>query len=605
MSVQAPVSPEPRDIRLHLGDGITNSVDGVQRWLLSAGAFFMPLIVVGDSVDKFVLPKLVAARFLVIVLALVLLARWILTRRRTWRRTLLDLPLLALLLSTMLSTLFAVNQNVALFGFYLRYEGLFTVLTYAALFWLTVQSLNRPSDARFLCSSALAGASITSLVAIVQSLTGLGPGPDTSIGNFVRAFGTMGSPVELGTYLAMLIPLAVHRSLDETPLIGRLLAAGESLLMAAALLLTLTRGAWIAALIGVALVLLLNLSRRRAFAIGSIAAIATAALVLVLVLGFAPGRTSSLGGALGSRVQSTTSLDQGTIGDRLSVWSDSVKLLGRRPLLGSGPDSFGLVYPSVTSRRSTPGFDKAHNEILQVGVTNGLLGVLAYYLILMAIIVQLWRSRRDPVTAAMLVGLIAYEIALEAEFSWVPAAIPFWILAGVAFYGSGRRLELRSTKPRLTPGQREGLFAALVGVGLTLAFVVVPRPLQADRIFHQAIHDVGVGALDTARGELASARKMNPGEAVYAAEAGNLELNLRFGFRPGPGSDVVAAQTAYRDAVRLGTIDPGVYRGLAVADLTLGDRAEAIAAARRAVQLNWLDPDSRALLQMVETQPAT
>ncbi len=48
--------------------------------------------------------------------------------------------------------------------------------------------------------------------------------------------------------------------------------------------------------------------------------------------------------------------------------------------------------------------DKAQNDIIQVAVTNGLLGVLAYYLIVVTIAVQFWRNRRDGWTAAMLAG---------------------------------------------------------------------------------------------------------------------------------------------------------------------------------------------------------
>ena len=112
------------------------------RWVLRAGIFLLPLAFLPSIVDEFVLPKLLLTRLLVIILAILLLIGWSLQGAITWRRTPLDWPLIAFIGSAALSSVFAVNQVVAVFGTYDRWEGLLTIVTYALLFWLAVQFIS-------------------------------------------------------------------------------------------------------------------------------------------------------------------------------------------------------------------------------------------------------------------------------------------------------------------------------------------------------------------------------------------------------------------------------------------------------------------------------
>ncbi|HEY8814256.1 MAG TPA: hypothetical protein VIP57_04035 [Candidatus Dormibacteraeota bacterium] len=69
------------------------------------------------------------------------------------------------------------------------------------------------------------------------------------------------------------------------------------------------------------------------------------------------------------------------------------------------------------------------------------------------------------------------------------------------------------------------------------------------------------------------------------------------------GSDWTRAREAYLSAADLGSFDPSVFRQLAVADEHLGLRAEAIAAAKRSVELNPFDPRNLAVLKTVTSAP--
>src|SRR5438105_9901442 len=125
------------------------------RWVLVVAVFVIPLSFSPSLVDEFVLPKLLLARLLVTVLAVVLVVGWMRKGAITWKRTALDLPLLTFIASAAISTVFAVNSNLAIFGTYDRWEGLLTIASYALLFWLAVQLVTAEVDAEWIPWSLL------------------------------------------------------------------------------------------------------------------------------------------------------------------------------------------------------------------------------------------------------------------------------------------------------------------------------------------------------------------------------------------------------------------------------------------------------------------
>src|SRR5207302_10719237 len=98
------------------------------------------------------------------------------------------------------------------------------------------------------------------------------------------------------------------------------------------------------------------------------------------------------------------------------------------------------------------------------------------------------------------------------------------------------------------------------------------------------------------------ARSLGPYEATYATEAGNYALNLDLNRNPASNADWAAAREAYQAAARLGSFSPEMFQELAVVDEHLGDHAGAVAAARKALELDRYDPDSQKLLRALTGQ---
>ena len=216
----------------------------VERWFLRSGVFLLPLAYFWGTYDRYVLPKLVLGRALVIGLLLLFVARAMVTRTVSFRRTPLDLPLLAFIVSASLSTLVAYNRNVAVFGTYARYDGLLTILTYVALFWLSVQALAGPDDARSLLRVLLASGYVVAAAAIVQSIV-----DSATQGTLVAAAGSLGQKNVLGIFLVMLAPVAVRELLEADFWSRRILYLNLVAVLSTALVLSLSRSAWLGAAI--------------------------------------------------------------------------------------------------------------------------------------------------------------------------------------------------------------------------------------------------------------------------------------------------------------------------------------------------------------------
>ena len=513
------------------------------------------------------------------------------------RRTPLDLPILAFLASALVSTIFSVNRNVALFGTYGRYEGLLTLGTYAALFWLAAQTLRGREHARTLIRVMLASAYLVSIIAVVQwviaALTTTAPSPDTgfSYAGLPRASATLSNPTILAAFLAMLLPVGAMEFLEARSLTNRILGANAVFTMSIALTLTFVRMAWLGALAG--LVIAVAAPQRTPLRVRL--AISAAAVVLVIAV-LAIG-TIARGGLplIASVLERAASIGvlEGSGLTRIHVWKDTVPLVADRPLTGYGPDSFGMVYPHFRTGDWAPGFtiDKAHSEVLQIAATQGLVGVASYLWIVAASTLAFWRGRRNHGAAAAFGGVVAYQLWAQVNFSWVPAALPYWLFlaAAVCIWA----VELPEVRVGRLPRLRAIAVAVPVGLALIgLGVISGGREWSADHDFQAALDAEARGDLGSARASLATARSLAPEESQYAFEAGRVDL------RSNELGDARwhMANEAFSDAARLGTYYSAVYYDLALSDIQLGRRADAIAALHKALELNPGDPASVALL---------
>lgn len=546
-----------------------------ERWTLGIGLFILPLVYWPGTYDRWVLPKLLVGRLLVLVLAALWVTRAIASRAVSVRRSPIDLAVGGFVVSAALSTVFAVNVNVAIFGTYMRYDGLLTLATYAALFWLALQVVRGPEGARSLLRTLIASAYAVSAVAIAMWCLAWLAGGDAS-----HAYGTLGQWNVLGSFLDLAWPLVLWELAEARTWPGRILAANAGAVIGLALMLSFSRSAWAAGLLATIAMgtwYLRQNARLATIALGALVAIAGIAIAAVWLAG-GDSFTTALAARAGSMAQPES------WAPRLVIWQETLHLIASSPVVGYGPDTFGLVFPRFNTGYHAELIDKAHAETLQVFATQGLLGVAAYVWIVVAFALACWRRRGRDGAFAVLVAGLAYQATLQVNFTAIGSALPFWVFAAAAMNVAGAVRDSRTVTVTAPAAGGLGLAAPALAAAAVAGVVL---PYIADTSLLAAVSADRAGDTRQAEVAAAEARLLEPHESVYAVEVANVAFEH---------GDWGTAREAYTLAAALGTDNALVYRNLAVADRELGRTSEGLAAARTAYDMNPADPVNQAVL---------
>ena len=234
-------------------------------------------------------------------------------------------------------------------------------------------------------------------------------GFDASISSQItgnRAIGTIGSPVFLGTILGVIMPLAIEKSWTY------------ALAVSLGLMATGSRGAWIAAVIGIL---------AYGYKTGNKRTLIHASIIGLLAFYF-----------YGNRPYMRSDLE------RIATWKTAVHAANERPLVGVGPDGFGNSYRLYRSELNGNDIaEDAHNDILQAAATIGYPGLLTYLALVFvaftsvtapafgAVTVAFINAKANPLPLEVIV-LLAVIVGLYSNRDSVHAEVPTWVLSILA-----------------------------------------------------------------------------------------------------------------------------------------------------------------------------
>lgn len=191
-----------------------------------------------------------------------------------------------------------------------------------------------------------------------------------------------------------------------------------------ALVLTLTRHAWLAAFLVLTIAWLLRFRRMLWVYVASV----------VLLLAF----TASVAPEHWSRFRSIASLEDPSNYDRLCMAYAGVHMIEDAPLFGIGPGMVEHYYPIYRHPTSTRSHVMhLHNTLMQLGAERGLLTVIAYIWLMVAGAVLSYRAFRSDggisgpradLYLGTLLTLIAFNVAGIFEANWRDTEVQRWVL---------------------------------------------------------------------------------------------------------------------------------------------------------------------------------
>lgn len=524
-------------------NNLTNDSPGesLAFFSLLAFIFLMPLIFSTSTANTWGLWKVMVLRLTVLFLICGFSLHLIIKNNITWTFSSLDYHVLGFLFITSLATYFAVDVRKSIVGDYRQWEGLISVIMYGFIFFFSLNLAKDLMRVKLMMTVWTVAASIVSLYALGQQI-GLDPIDwNYTFIEAARSSSTLGSPLTLGAYLALSLPVAVAGIFLLNKLYGKIIAAAIGMVIFFALIFTYTRSAWIAAILALFIFAFVLRKNKR---IGSRSLmIISLGLILIVVLIF------FLNPLFSDRTSSLLRLEGGA---RLELWKITAGMIQSRPLFGFGLNTFRLVFPKFRTleqtrlERDIVEYDYPHNELLQVGVFSGLAGLFAYLVLLAGFVffsIKLIRESdgdRRVIAAAFFSASIAYLFSVQFSFGTVALTSLFWLMMGLMMSLASSKSTLIDTK------LLRSVYVKLLAGGLVLSLCflftyVIVRPVLADYYFKEGLvlqsRDMHLEAVE----KYEKAVAFNSGESFY----------------------LVGLATAYQELAAMGGTDSIRWRALA------------------------------------------
>jgi putative inorganic carbon (HCO3(-)) transporter len=278
-------------------------------------------------------------------------------------------------------------------------------------------------------------------------------------GNVVngRLTGPFSQPNELGIFCAALLPVALACIVTATSVRRAALLGLAAFCLAAAWMLSMSRGAWIGGVTALVCLAVCEPATRRVLAgVGGVVAATCAAAMTV------PSDAPLLG-VLGSRIRSLGDPTQNQYDDRPLAWAEALRQAAEHPWLGGGPGSFQTAATASVSKVSADPLDHPHNLLLTVLVDRGAVG-LALALVVVAGCVLAARQQLlaapgpDPATRAARTRSIAVLAALAAVAVHGAFDMPLRnpIVGGLVWTLLGMAVVVETTRPAVAHGPVAG-----------------------------------------------------------------------------------------------------------------------------------------------------
>lgn len=499
------------------------SLMALARWLLMATSL-VPLVIDTSVFFPFAFPKLALFRLLVELAfacvafagAVALWKRQPLTalglpsRAEVWGavKSPLGIAVGAYLLSFIVSTLFATDAYRAFWGDVERGGGLVGIL-HVALFGVLLLALFRDREWLRYVRATVAVGFVTCLYGAFQYFGVTWVPFARPLAERAESF--IGNAAFLATHAIFVMAFAWILGVWERASAGARQTAGVGVgafmrrygwrwfsyltiaLAALSVLLSGTRGAMLGLAVGflVGAVLLL---RRGALA-GRARAILWILVGTAVLLGgvFWTTRTAplwqSVPGFNRLALTEQESLSDTSTEVRLMTWRIAGRSLLDRPVFGWGPEHYITAY----ERRYDPAFayygetwlDRAHNNLIDIGVTQGVFGILGYLAMWVALMALVWRSV-SGIPRAMLIGfLTAYFVQNLVLFDQVVSYLTF--VALVAWIARRRAASSEGSVPVSRAGRGLTVVAAALGVfGIVVAYHVNLLPYAQAKTYKRS-----------------------------------------------------------------------------------------------------------------------
>jgi O-antigen ligase len=386
--------------------------------------------------------------------------------------------LLAFFGALLISTIFSIDFNLSFWGDIERMLGWFHIFHFYLYYLIIITVFRKWTDWRNLFIISLLASSLVCLYALFET-------PISTIGNMAYISGY----AIFNLYFALI--LFFRRSREEKNKHQDWLKSGlyfiVILIMLLVMKVTRTRGAYVG--LGVSAVLFFILyafySQSKKIKIYSLSIIIALALMVGLVFKFSDSNLVK-----NNRILYTItkiSSKEVTFQTRLISWKAAIKDFPSHPILGTGYGNYAITFDKYFDPKfydytaSETYFDRAHNNLIDIVSTGGLISLLTYLSIFIAVAYYLFIGKKQGKISineyiVLVCLIVAYFIQNLAVFDSLVTYISLMMALGYIYWLiNGNEEEELASQSGLTNNELIALiFTGLISLSIIYQYNIKP-----------------------------------------------------------------------------------------------------------------------------------
>lgn len=349
-------------------------------------------------------------------------------KKESLRFNITDIFLLSILLFSCISVIFSLNKSVSIFGMPGRYEGLLQILYYFSLYFLSTY-IEKEHKKIIIYTIILCG--IANLIyAVFQVL---------KIGNTIRIYnsgriwatGLTTNPGFFATYMLLCMSYVLGLFIDEDKFTYKLIHGLLIFVFMIGLLISNAMSTVVGLIIVLLYILIYTIKNKKIKEFIIIILILATSTLLIT-----KANKTTLIKDFNKTTNETKEIIKGNLDDgygthRLFIWKNTLKIVPKNILNGVGIDNFYYAFGEKPIARGRWFFDKAHNEYLQILITEGIFALISYLLFYGWIIIKGIKNNYRNKQIYLILPVIGYLVQAFFNISVIEVAPLFYISLGL------------------------------------------------------------------------------------------------------------------------------------------------------------------------------
>lgn len=349
-------------------------------------------------------------------------------KKQKYRIKIYDWLILIILFLTAISMIFAINRYAALVGSYERYEGIYSIMYYFSILFLS--SLINGNSKKIIIIVIL----ITGIFQSVYGFFQINSIPFVQIiykTPEIMASGLTLNPNFFGTYMLICLCFSIGLLIEGKTIIGQIINVIFVTIFMIGLLISNATSCAVALLTILIYVVIYCIKNRYIEKMICILIL----LTFITAIVSNENKTTLVQDVIKTKNE-TVEIAKGNIDDsfgtkRIKVWKETLKIVPKYLLHGSGIDNFAYSFNNQPLRISRKIYDKAHNEYLQILVTEGVFNLITYIILYILIILYGIEYTYKNKKVYLLLPVMGYMIQAFFNISVIEVAPIFYIAIGL------------------------------------------------------------------------------------------------------------------------------------------------------------------------------